>query len=561
MWEWWKAPDVFGPALTLHLDASWEEVAAVFKEACLRNRRMRMKKRSFCEGLCGDLDWSVSQKMQKKGSQRDAVALRTWHQAALVTHEGAQYKECPHCRVEATPVHLLWQCKWTNAKVGPIDESWKAEIEAGQNLELWARGFLQLPAWQVQTGKPSLARWGTWQRGPAHIADGECVTLVIQATTQDQRSRHFLAGIVHHNEKYERQGIVSVVLPGKQTPARAWFQALMLAQEYAQGNVTVQTHNVQAWEAWKSEHKRANVYDLCKGISEQAMKRLKVLYTHREVILGVNSRWRYRMVDAKKALSERIDEVRDEALEEWLAKQDQKAKLIDNVAIQRIKAIADDKSHFGNQKELTGPEKRGLTKQRKSELLKDLPLAASTGHRWHQHQRGYRCERCEKFVTMQSPYQELLQLHKEQCEARPEAVSRGGKGITRDQMLAAVLADQGETGQDGQHFWSVGAHYIKCEKCGINLLKRSKQEALESFMAQECINTAWVPTPGWTGHQSHTMWRKGTTVQCSQCKGKATLKEGIYLASHKLVGVCKEGRKETQPSVKAFFQVSRGGET
>ena len=552
MWEWWKAPDAFGSALTLHLDASWDEVAAVFKEACMRNRRLRMKKHSFCEGLCGDLDWSISHKMQKKGQNRDAVALRTWHQAALVTHEGAQYKECPHCKVEATPVHLLWLCKWTTAKVGPVDEDWKKEIEAGQHMELWARGFLQLPAWQVQTGRSSLAQWGTWQRGPAQMAEGEVVTLVIMATTQDQRSRHFLCGIVHHNEKFERQGVVSVVLPGRQTPARAWFQALMLAQEFALGKVVVQLHNVQAWEAWKSAQKRANVYDLCKGISEQTMKRLTVLYTHKEVILGVNSRWRLRMVDAKKALRERIDEVRDLASEEYLAKQDQKAKRVYSAAIQRVKAIVDDKSHFGNQKDMSGPEKRGLTRQRKSDLLRNLPLAAGTGHRWHQHKRGYKCERCEKFVTMQSPYTELLQLHQEPCEARPVAVSKGGKAGTRDQLLEGFLKEQGEEKQPGKHFWSIGAHYLKCEQCGINILKRSKMEALEKFMAQDCINHAWQPTPEWRGHRTHAMWRKGNTLQCSRCNGKAQQKDGTYSASSRLTGPCTQD--EAQPSVRSFFK-------
>ena len=327
----------------------------------------------------------------------------------------------------------------------------------------------------------------------------------------------------------------------------------MLAQEFGLGNVVVQLHNVQAWEAWKSVQKRANVYDLCKGTSEQAMKRLTVLYMHREVILGVNSRWRLRMVDAKKALRERIDEVRDLASEEFLAKQDQKAKLVYSAAIQRVKAIVDDKNHFGNQKDMSGPEKRGLTRKRKSDLLRNLPLAAGTGHRWHQHKRGYKCERCDKFVTMQSPYTELLQLHQGPCEARPAAVSKGGKGVTRDQLLDGFLEAQGESMQEGKHFWSIGAHYIKCDQCGINLLKRSKMEALEKFMAQDCINHAWQPSPEWKGHRTNAMWRKGNTLQCSKCNGKAQQKDGTYLASSKLVGPCKHG-DEAQPSVRAFFQ-------
>ena len=170
--RWVEGSSCFSP----HLDESWDEVVAVFKEVCMRNRRMRMKPHTFCGGLCGDLDWSLSQKMQKKGTNRDAIARRTWHQAALVTHEGAQYKECPHCKVEATPVHLLC-LQMDECKSGPFGWS----LEEGDRI--WSKHGamgkgLQLPAWQVQTGKPSLAKWGTWHRGPAQIAEGECVTLV-----------------------------------------------------------------------------------------------------------------------------------------------------------------------------------------------------------------------------------------------------------------------------------------------------------------------------------------------------------------------------------------------
>ena len=121
-------------------------------------------------------------------------------------------------------------------------------------------------------------------------------------------------------------------------------------------------------------------------------------------------------------------------------------------------------------------------------------------------------------------------------------------------MLEAVLAEQGDTAQEGKHFWCISTHYIKCENCGINLLKRSKQEALDSFMAQECINHAWQQSQGWKGHKTHAMWRRGSSLHCSKCNGKATQHEGGYQASQKLMAPCKQGQSDAQPSVKAFFQ-------
>ena len=91
-----------------------------------------MRNYTFCEDVVGDIDWTLSHKLQKDTRRKTAITLKTWHQAALVTHgDGNQYKKCPYCQELATPVHLIWLCKWTNEKVGELPMAWRHEIEAG----------------------------------------------------------------------------------------------------------------------------------------------------------------------------------------------------------------------------------------------------------------------------------------------------------------------------------------------------------------------------------------------------------------------------------------------
>ena len=119
-----------------------------------------------------------------------------------------------------------------------------------------------------------------------------------------------------------------------------------------------------------------------------------------------------------------------------------------------------------------------------------------------------------------------------------------------------LLAKQGSNPVEGQHFWSRSDYYAKCQRCGIGNLKRSRQEVLDEFMQQPCHNSAWQGGEHWKGHksQSHCMWRRANQVHCKQCNGKATLFDGEFQASQKLVHPCKEVKESKQPSVVSFFK-------
>ena len=225
---WIRPGDAFGEALEIRLEWPWHVVQKILQEACMRDRWQRIKNYTFCEEFTGHTDWTVSHKMQKEWRGMWASALKTWHQGSLLTHgESQQYKKCPYCDTLATPVHLIWLCKWTNKRAKPIPEEWLMEINEGASLELWSRGILQSYNLQVETGMESLQAWGSWQRGPCAIPQHEHVTIVIKATNKDPRMRHYLVGVVHHGEN-ERKGAISVVLPGEQTVLRAWVCGLLL---------------------------------------------------------------------------------------------------------------------------------------------------------------------------------------------------------------------------------------------------------------------------------------------------------------------------------------------
>ena len=250
-------------------------------------------------------------------------------------------------------------------------------------------------------------------------------------------------------------------------------------------------------------------------------------------------------------MEERVELVRDHASEEAWLEQDKKAKRVYEHAAERIQTILEAKDHFGKEKQESGKENRAKARQRKSDLLKDLPNQTHPGgHRWSADKRGYRCQQCSLFVTSQTPYQELLSLASQACEnSRP--VVKGGRSQTRDEFLQQLLANQ-ETDQDAPgHQWEITAHYLKCRKCGMQKLKRSRQETIDELLSSSCHFGKWTPPAQWGGHPSHKMWRKAGSVYCTQCHGKGLADGDTYKASARLKQGCKAG---PQQNLRSFFK-------
>ena len=153
---------------------------------------------------------------------------------------------CPHCGKEADTIHVLWQCSETRKAFPPLDpEDWQ-EIEQGINLEFWSQGLLQPPRYEISTGGAAVQTWGSWTANDEVRLSGiDVVTIGIAPTSTDPRLKHFVVALVHHtlvDGELMRKGAVTTVLPGKQSPDRAWFYGLRLIAHYVQLDMQVREY-------------------------------------------------------------------------------------------------------------------------------------------------------------------------------------------------------------------------------------------------------------------------------------------------------------------------------
>ena len=323
---------------------------------------------------------------------------------------------------------------------------------------------------------------------------------------------------------------------------------------YTKGHHRVQVHHSPAWEAWQKNKHEAEVYDLLAKHDMQQAARIQAIYCqlsklkqHGDMLQGLFQRRK----DALKVVEERVDIVRDHPSEQAWKAQDQKAKRVYEHAAERVKWILEAKDHFGKEKQPSGKENRAKARQRKSDLLANLPQQADPeGHRWSAEKRGYKCQQCDLYVTSQTPYAELTALAGQVCEkSRPATL--GGKSLTRDQFLQQLLEGQLEGVPADQHEWEVTNHYLRCKRCSMQKLKRSRQEVINGLLESKCYHGSWEPPHGWNGHPTHRMQRRANAVFCERCNGKGIPEDGQFKASAKLKQVCK---LTPQKSLRSFFQ-------
>ena len=363
--------------------------------------------------------------------------------------------------------------------------------------------------------------------------------------------RYYILGLVRHDQNNERQGAITMVLPGKRSLSRAWFQAIVLAMRFTVGRHQLQIHNSQAWEAWNVKGQHGQYYDIAMQVNERHFERIKAIYC-KEVLQQIKGKsgWKSRMKDANFVVTERIEQVRDHASEEWVHEQDRKARQVYEQAIVRIRAIVEDKSHFGHEKKEPSRELRAKTRTRKIDLLRSLPQDSVPGHQWQPHRRGYQCIKCETFVTIQTSYDMLKTVKESQCNARAPQVS-GGKKQTRDQVLDAMVKETQEATEG--HQWCLQGAYLKCQKCNQQRLKRSRWELIQELVDQPCINGAWQPHSQWKGHSTHSMWQRADLVFCQICQGRAKAGQPCQ-ASAKLIKACSGSAKRR--TIRAAWRTS-----
>ena len=556
--EWWKEETDFLEAQAISIHWPWEKIQSYLREEFQRQRIRRLQKKTHCEKMVpATLDWTMSKNLAKNFSKKDATALQTWHQGSLRTHDQEGRALCPYCNVKVTTIHLIWECRRTCVLAGPIEDDWADSIGSHKEPELWAYGFLSTVATKKLAGKESIKTWGTWQRGEAiQIPKQDWIHVAIQKTSKDKRILRYVVALVHYNEQ-GRQGAVTCVLPGTQSESRAWFLGLILTSVYTMHERKVLIPNVKAFEAWKEGKHHDTFWDL-KQEWDQSNSRVQALYTSKKQLKKNKEQmqaWEKRAKDAQKVVDEEMNHHREPEVEEYLHNRDRRVEPIYRAAVQRIRALLEDKEHFMHKKaKETGKVKRQQGRLKKRELLQKLPQADEAGgHRWQEQKGIMKCRACNRVANMHTAYKQLQQLYEEECteagDERPEV--RGGKQETRDVQIQRLLQDQ-EGRQEG-HQWQVKGEYIRCEKCGAYAMKRCKGVDFDKLVQSECINREYEPPAGWKGHSSHSLWQKGNQVTCKSCQSKARKNEGVFEATEKLKKACSSGTNGQQ-RLDALFQ-------
>ena len=311
------------------------------------------------------------------------------------------------------------------------------QVELGINLDFWAQGLIQLPTYELSTGGAAVQTWGSWTvHDEVVLQDNEKVTIGIASTSTDVRLKHYVVAVVHHAQvdgALYRKGAVTTVLPGAQSLERAWFYGLRLMAHYLDlsKKVVVQVLSVRAWEGWMKQKHREVFHDLRNLVTPDQQARIQPMsLTLKQIndMPGGPFTVQARMKDATKAAKEVAMSLRPEALEEELKVTDQRYQKIAALAIQRIKLLFEDKSHFLHEAKETGKKNREQAREAKKQLFLDIGNQHQDGgHAWQAKGTSLQCEGCSKRINKHWKMTDLEAVKKEQCPAGAKLQINGGQ--------------------------------------------------------------------------------------------------------------------------------------
>ena len=490
------------------LSDHWLTIRDELKRAEQSDRLQRINKRSMLQDIQQPLDWQPWKRMARTLNKQNALALQTWHQGALFTKysdsQEGKFLTCPHCNQPATAVHLMWLCKRTQRAFPALHPDDQFELGHGLNLEFWAQGLLQMPKLEQSTGGPSVQAWGTWTtHDEARIHHPDVVTIAVASTSTDARLEHFAVAIVHHTQiggQLYRQGAVVAILPGKQTWERAWMYGLRMIAHYVdvRQRQVVHAQSTRAWQAWQHGQHKDSFHDIQTHVMHDQRMQIKALCINPKQLRELpKGEWtlRNRMADAAKAAREVALSHQPREQEQELALQDKKYQRIAPLAIQRVKYLLEDKSHFLHDAREQGKEKRTQAREHKRELYNSLSgQTRPDGHNWQPKGISQQCTLCKARLTMHSSTQDIEAGRTGICPQATSPPIIGGQASLSDKSQLIQSMVDGLAPNMAPHQFVVQKHYIVCARCGQRLLKNSSKGKLTELSLTACWNDPW-PTP------------------------------------------------------------------
>ena len=149
---------------------------------------------------------------------------------------------CPLCKVPVSMKHLVWPCSYHQQ---PVPDEWSQMIAANENTMLWARGLIDMPAydpiqlWMASSTKVAGPHWASSEVGhwgashkQGHAAEEICGSCDCHTMARRRLATHCTA-----------------VAPGQATEARAWFFGCWLTLQMVLGRHQINIPHRGGWSA------------------------------------------------------------------------------------------------------------------------------------------------------------------------------------------------------------------------------------------------------------------------------------------------------------------------
>ena len=233
----WIRPQVgLLPPAQLNLEFPWPYLQRQLKTEMDNQRARRIQELEHAFPMMRRPDWSIYHKVMKKASVGHKAAINPSTQGSLRAHYGGERMMCPLCHVPVSMKHLIWQCSYHQQ---PLPDEWNQMIAANENTMLWARGLIDMPAFDPIQGVDSCVVDGIFNHAwPVRIGPHQRLAIGVQATSKEVRLRKYVVAAVAtlwHEGGWQLIGQCTAVAPGQATEARAWFFGCWLTLQMVLG--------------------------------------------------------------------------------------------------------------------------------------------------------------------------------------------------------------------------------------------------------------------------------------------------------------------------------------
>ena len=321
-----------------------------------------------------------------------------------------------------------------------------------------------------------------------------------------------------------------------------WHLDLALKQE--RGSLDVGSRCKWCWGAtqlniphhggWAAIRKGAQgkvAPDLWHHLPEEEWSRLQLVQVPWKLLKDQQEdvRGKKQYIMAKEVAARRANLEQPTSLENELKVEDQLHFEVYQVAGQRIGAILQDKHHYMNGKlervpEHTTSKAKSNPREGRVEVLRQLTQrpAQKGAHQWQMHNNGVKCSLCHKKIKACATFAEIGQKQDTACSGFVEQ--------TMEQQLRQLVDESSllAEGQEG-HRWYLHGNHFGCHQCWEKIPRRSGKHLLQKLQSKECIHGPVDEAAlniRQRIHPSHALMRKGTWLECQQCRKYGKIVDG-----------------------------------